>query len=104
TAQRCTSSTRAAASGATPSPRARCASPCCPGWRRTRPRCSGRARAMAEAMPRRQAFLGRLAQLPRERALAEIARNLGHVFNIRKACGSVLPELGLGDYEREVNT
>jgi predicted component of type VI protein secretion system len=59
---------------------------------------------MAEPARRRQAFLGRLAQLPRERALAEIARNLGFVFNTRKACGSVLPDFGIGDYEHEVNT
>jgi predicted component of type VI protein secretion system len=59
---------------------------------------------MAEPARRRQGFLGRLAQLPRERALAEIARNLGFVFNTRKACGSVLADFGLGDYEREVNT
>lgn len=59
---------------------------------------------MAEPARSRQAFFGRLAQLPRERALAEIARNLGFVLNTRKACGSVLPEFGLGDYEREVNT
>lgn len=58
---------------------------------------------MAEPPRRRQAFLGRLAQLPRERTLAEIARNLGFVFNTRKACGSVLADFGLGDYEREVN-
>jgi predicted component of type VI protein secretion system len=59
---------------------------------------------MAEPTRRRQAFLGRLAHLPRERVLVEIARNLGFVFNTRKACGSVLPDFGLGDYEREVNT
>jgi type VI secretion system lysozyme-like protein len=59
---------------------------------------------MAEPTRRRQGFLGRLAQLPRESALAEIARNLGFVFNTRRACGSVLPDFGLGDYEREVNT
>jgi len=59
---------------------------------------------MAEPARRRQGFLGRLAQLPREHTLAEIARNLGFVFNTRKACGSVVAELGLGDYEREGNT
>ncbi len=59
---------------------------------------------MAEPARRRQAFLGRLAQLPRERMLAEVARNLGFVFNTRKACGSVLADFGLGDYERDVNT
>jgi predicted component of type VI protein secretion system len=59
---------------------------------------------MAESGRRRQAFLGRLAQLPRQRALAEIAQSLGFVLNTRKACGSVLPDFGLGDYEHEVNT
>jgi len=59
---------------------------------------------MAEPTNRRQGFLGRLAQLPRERVVAEIARNLGFVFNTRKACGSVLADFGIGDYEREVNT
>jgi type VI secretion system protein len=58
----------------------------------------------ASPVRRRQAFLGRLAQLPRERVLDEIVRNLGFVLNTRKACGSVLPDFGLGDYEREVNT
>lgn len=59
---------------------------------------------MADPTRRRQAFLGRLAQLAPERAPAEIARNLGFVFNTRKACGSVISDFGLGDYEREVNT
>lgn len=59
---------------------------------------------MADPTRRRQAFLGRLAQLAPERAPAEIARNLGFVFNTRKACGSVVADFGLGDYEREVNT
>jgi predicted component of type VI protein secretion system len=53
---------------------------------------------------RRQGFVGRLAQLPREHVVAEIARNLGFVFNTRKACGSVLADFGFGDYEHEVNT
>lgn len=59
---------------------------------------------MAEAPRRRPAFLDRLAQLPRQHPVAEIARNLSFVFNTRKACGSVLPTFGLGDYERESNT
>jgi predicted component of type VI protein secretion system len=59
---------------------------------------------MTDATRRRQAFLGRLAQLDPERATAEIARNLGFVFNTRKACGSVLADFGIGDYEREANT
>jgi len=59
---------------------------------------------MADRGRKRQAFLGRLARLPRERVLAEIARNLGAVFNTRKGCGSVLSDFGIGDYERERNT
>lgn len=59
---------------------------------------------MAEPARRRQSFLGRLAHLPPERALAEIVRNLGFVFNTRKDCGSVLAGFGLGDYEGESNT
>jgi predicted component of type VI protein secretion system len=59
---------------------------------------------MADPTRRRQAFLGRLAQLLPERAPVEVARNLGFVFNTRKACGSVIAGFGLGDYEREVNT
>lgn len=59
---------------------------------------------MADPTRRRQAFLARLAQLSPERAPAEVARNLGFVFNTRKACGSVIADFGLGDYEREVNT
>jgi type VI secretion system lysozyme-like protein len=53
---------------------------------------------------RRQAFLGRLAQLAPAPARVEVARNLGFVLNTRKACGSVLVDFGLGDYEREVTT
>lgn len=53
---------------------------------------------------RRQAFLGRLAQRAPESAPAEVARNLGFVLNTRKACGSVIAELGLGDFEAEGTT
>lgn len=53
-------------------------------------------------MRRRQGFLGRLAQLAAEPAPCEVARNLGFVFNTRKACGSVIADYGLGDYEHEV--
>jgi len=60
--------------------------------------------AMTEPRRRPQAFLARLAQQPRERAAVEIARNLGFVLNTRKACGSVVADFGLGDYECEVNT
>lgn len=60
---------------------------------------------MAEAARRRKAFLGRLgARLPYEDVAAEVARNLGFIFNTRKECGSVLPDFGLGDYECAVNT
>lgn len=59
---------------------------------------------MASPPRHRPAFLDRLAQLPRRPATAEIARNLSFLFNTRKACGSVLPSLGLGDYEGESNT
>lgn len=59
---------------------------------------------MADPTRGRQGLLGRLAQLPRERALAEIARNLGVIFNTRKGVGSVVRTFGLGDYESEPNT
>lgn len=59
---------------------------------------------MPEPARRRQAFLGRLAQLAPERASAEVARNLGFVFNTRKACGSVVVDFGLGDFEAEGTT
>lgn len=59
---------------------------------------------MASPPRHRPAFLDRLAQLPRRPATAEIARNLGALCNTRKGCGSVLPSLGLGDYEGESNT
>ena len=59
---------------------------------------------MPEPTRRRQAFLGRLAQLAPERASAEIVRNLGFVFNTRKACGSVVADFGLGDFEAEGTT
>lgn len=59
---------------------------------------------MARPARRRQAFLGRLAHLPVERTLAEIAKSLGFVFNTRKALGGALPEFGIGDYEGEPTT
>ena len=59
---------------------------------------------MIEPKHRPQAFLGRLAQQPRAHAAVEIARDLGFVLNTREACGSVLPDFGLGDYEAKLNT
>lgn len=62
---------------------------------------------MADSTRGRQGFLGRLAQLPRERTLAEVARNLGFLFNTRKGVGSVVQGFGLGDYldfKRHPNT
>lgn len=53
---------------------------------------------------RRQAFLGRLAQRAPASMAAEIVRNLGFVLNTRKACGSVVTDLGLGDFEAEGTT
>jgi predicted component of type VI protein secretion system len=53
---------------------------------------------------RRQAFLGRLAQLGPEPASAEVVRSLGFVLNTRKACGSVVADFGLGDFEAEGTT
>ena len=59
---------------------------------------------MARHVRRRQAFLGRLAQRAPEAASSEVVRNLGFVLNTRKACGSVIADFGLGDYEREGTT
>jgi len=53
---------------------------------------------MADPTRGRQGFLGRLAQLPHERVVAKVVRNLGFVFNTRKGVGSVVPTFGLGDY------
>lgn len=49
-------------------------------------------------------FLARLTRSPGLPAPEQVAQNLGHVLNTRKGCGSVLPELGLGDYEAAPNT
>jgi type VI secretion system lysozyme-like protein len=59
---------------------------------------------MPEPSRRRPAFLGRLVQLAPERAAEEVVRNLGHVFNTRKACGSVVADFGLGDFAAEGTT
>lgn len=49
-------------------------------------------------------FLARLMGSPSPSAATQVADNLGHVLNTRKGCGSVIPELGLGDYEAAPNT
>lgn len=54
--------------------------------------------------PPRTSFLARLTQSPSRPVSALVADNLGHVLNTRKGCGSVIPELGLGDYEAAPNT
>lgn len=52
----------------------------------------------------RMSFLHRIAQLPAEHVIDQVARNLGHVLGTRKGCGSVVAGFGLGDYERCPNT
>jgi predicted component of type VI protein secretion system len=59
---------------------------------------------MPRPIHRRQAFLGRLAQLAPGPAAADVVRNLGFVLNTRKACGSVVTDFGLGDFEAEGTT
>ena len=59
---------------------------------------------MAEPTRRRSTFLARLAQLAPERTAVAVVKNLGFVLNTRKACGSVIADFGLGDYEREGTT
>jgi type VI secretion system lysozyme-like protein len=49
-------------------------------------------------------FLSRLTQTRSHTAAGLVADNLGHVLNTRKGCGSMIPELGLGDYEAAPNT
>lgn len=49
-------------------------------------------------------FLTRLTQSSGWTVPALVAENLGHVLNTRKGCGSVIRELGLGDYEAAPNT
>lgn len=49
-------------------------------------------------------FLHRLAHLPAESPVERVARNLGVLLNTRKGCGSVIADLGLGDYEGYPNT
>lgn len=49
-------------------------------------------------------FISRLAQVPAQAAPAVIVRNLEHVLNTRKGCGSVIEEFGLGDYDAAPTT
>lgn len=49
-------------------------------------------------------FLSRLTGSSGWTMAALVAENLGHVLNTRKGCGSVIRELGLGDYEAAPNT
>ncbi|HEX2572920.1 MAG TPA: GPW/gp25 family protein [Polyangia bacterium] len=46
-------------------------------------------------------FLSRIQGTQPEGEFDRVVRNLGQVLNIRKEYGSVLPTLGLGDYEGE---
>lgn len=55
-------------------------------------------------VPPGASFLSRLTQSPGRSTPGLVADNLGHVLNTRKGCGSVIPELGLGDYEAAPNT
>ena len=50
-----------------------------------------------------RSFLDRLAQLPRNGDIDSVVRNLRLVFNTKKNCGSVIPDFGLGEYERASN-
>jgi type VI secretion system lysozyme-like protein len=49
-------------------------------------------------------FISRLAQAPAQATPAVIIRNLEHLLNTRKGCGSVVAEFGLGDYEAAATT
>ncbi len=49
-------------------------------------------------------FITRLTQGPARPEPEAVARNLEHLLNTRKRCGSVLAEFGLGDYEAAPNT
>ena len=48
--------------------------------------------------------MARLAGSPARPEPEALARNLEHLLNTRKGCGSVLAEYGLGDYEAAPNT
>lgn len=49
-------------------------------------------------------FIARLTQAPAQATAAVIVRNLEHLFNTRKGCGSVIAGFGLGDYEAAPST
>ncbi len=49
-------------------------------------------------------FLARLTRAAPRPEIEAVARNLEHLLNTRKGCGSVVAELGLGDYEAAPNT
>ena len=49
-------------------------------------------------------FLARLTGAAPRPEIEAVARNLEHLLNTRKGCGSVVAELGLGDYEAAPNT
>lgn len=51
-----------------------------------------------------RSFIARLTQAPARPEPELIAGNLEHLLNTRKGCGSVIAELGLGDYEAAPNT
>jgi len=53
---------------------------------------------------RTRSFIARLSQAPASPEPEAIARNLEHLLNTRKGCGSVIAEFGLGDYEAAANT
>ncbi|NVB39235.1 GPW/gp25 family protein [Pseudenhygromyxa sp. WMMC2535] len=52
---------------------------------------------------RTRPFITRLAGGPARPEPEALARNLEHLLNTRKGCGSVFGELGLGDYEAAPN-
>ena len=49
-------------------------------------------------------FINRLTRSPAPMNTTVIIRNLEHLFNTRKGCGSVIEEYGLGDYEAAPTT
>lgn len=51
-----------------------------------------------------RSFMDRLTRAPSQPEIAAVARNLEHLLNTRKGCGSVVAELGLGDYEAAPTT
>jgi len=53
---------------------------------------------------RSNSFLGRRTRAPAQSGIAAVVRNLDHLLNTRKGCGSVVAELGIGDYEAAPTT